>query len=53
MHIYSEAFKLVVYIPEDAKTECNAERVSIWLIPGFERIGENDQFGIDNEFNSK
>lgn len=50
MNIYSEAFALVVYIPEDAKAG-NSDRVAIWLIPGIERIGENDAFGIDNEFN--
>ncbi len=49
MAIYSEAFALVVYIPENH----DAERVSIWLIPGFEREGENDFSGIDNEYNSK
>lgn len=51
MNIYSEAFKLVVYIPQDAK-EGNADRVAIWLIPGCERNGENDFSAIDNEFNS-
>lgn len=52
MYIYSEAFKLVVYIPATDDLAEKAAGVAIWIIPGVERIGENDAFGIDNEFNS-
>jgi hypothetical protein len=52
MYIYSEAFKLVVYIPATDDLAAKAEGVAIWLIPGVERNGEADGFGIDNEFNS-
>lgn len=52
MYIYSEAFKLVVYIPATDDLTVKASGVVIWIIPGFERDGNNDGFGIDNEFNS-
>lgn len=52
MYIYSEAFKLVVYIPATDDLTAKAAGVEIWIIPGIERVGENDAYGIDNEFNS-
>lgn len=52
MYIYSEAFKLVVYIPATEDLTEKAAGVAIWIIPGFEREGQNDAYGIDNEFNS-
>jgi hypothetical protein len=52
MYIYSEAFELVVYIPATDDLAAKADGVAIWIIPGFDRDGENDAYGIDNEFNS-
>lgn len=52
MYIYSEAFKLVVFIPSTEDLAVKAAGVTIWLIPGIERNGENDFSAIDNEFNS-
>lgn len=52
MYIYSEAFKLVVYIPATDDLAAKAAGVAIWLVPGTERDGVRDAYGIDNEFNT-